>query len=175
MKGDAAERYYSKRVRTLSERQARRQEWDFLASRLEQAEIVDRVGPGWHELVLTLHADLLALDSNYRLYAVEEELGGLVFTARVARRAQIAAARRIQATRAEALATCEVCGATGKLRAERSTMKTLCDACWHSDRAAAARGGERYADAVLATFLSGDEDHPSPEETLAWLDELDAS
>lgn len=175
MRGDAAERYYAQRARLLGERRARQQEWDFLACKLDPSELVDRVGLGWHPIVHALHRELLVLDPDYRLYAVEEELGGLVFCARVGPEAQAQAARLIQAARAEALTTCEVCGSPGGLRPERMTMRTLCDECWRSDRIAAARAGERYADAVLATFLTGDDDHPSPAETLAWLGELDAS
>jgi hypothetical protein len=174
MSREAAERYYSRRMRLLVERRARQEEWDFLARRLADGELTDRVGRGWHALVLNLHQELVHVDPDYRLYIVEEDLGGLVVTARFARAAQVRAARVIQVARAEALATCEVCGLSGALRADRRRLKTLCNACWTGDRAAAAARGERYADAVLAQLLSSDKDHPRPEETLAWLDALDA-
>lgn len=174
MSGEAAERYYSRRVRLLAELRARQEEWDFLACRLVDAEVANGVGSGWRALVLQLHDDLLALDPGYRLYSVTEELGGLDVIARFAPPAQARAARLIQAARAKALGTCEVCAQPGALRAERRQMKALCDDCWHSDRAAAESRGERYADAVLSQMMSRDRDHPSPEEILAWLDELDA-
>jgi hypothetical protein len=174
MSGEAAERYYSRRVRLLAERRALHEEWDFLASRLDEDDLVGGVGPGWRALVLQLHDDLLAVDPGYRLYSAAEELGGLVVVARFAPPAQTHAARLIQAARAEALNTCEVCGQPGRLRRERGRMKTLCDDCWRSDRAAAESRGECYADAVLSQLMSRDRDHPSPEEILAWLDELDA-
>jgi hypothetical protein len=174
MAGEAAERYYSRRVRVHAERRARQEEWDFLARRLDDGDLVAGVGQGWRALVLRLHTDLLAADGSYRLYSVAEELGGLVVTARLAPPAQAEGARMIQAARAEALSTCEVCGQPGALRPERSQMKTLCVECWRSDRATAESRGERYADAVLSQLLSSDDDHPSAEEILAWLDELDA-
>jgi hypothetical protein len=174
MSGEAAERYYSRRLRLLAERRALQEEWDFLACRLGEADVVGGVGPGWRALVLQLHDDLLAVDPGYRLYSAAEELGGLMVTARFAPPAQAPAARLIQAARAEALGTCEVCGQPGRLRRERRQMKTLCDDCWRSDRAAAESRGERYADAVLSQLMSPDHDHPSPEQILAWLDDLDA-
>lgn len=174
MSGEAAERYYSRCVRLLGERRALQEEWDFLACRLSDGDLVVGVGPGWRALVRQLHDDLLAIDPDYRLYSVSEDLGGLVVTARFALPAQRRAARLIQAARAKALATCEVCGQPGRLRAERPHMKTLCDDCWRSDRAAAESRGERYAAAALSQLMSPDHDHPSPEEILAWLDELDA-
>lgn len=173
MSGEAAERYYSNRARLLADRRARQEEWDFLAVRLDKTELADGVGIGWRELVLKLHHDLLVQDPGYRLYGIEEQLGGLVVIARFASAAQEPAARLLQTARAAALATCEVCGEAGVLRSERVQMKTLCDDCWTSDRTAAESGGERYADAVLARLLSADQNHPSPEEILAWLEDLD--
>lgn len=174
MSGDAAERYYSRRVRLLSERRARRQEWDWMACHLEDLEIVDEVGPGWRSLVLELHAALLELDPGYRLYEVAEDLGGLVFIARVADERAAEGARLIAAARTLAFETCENCGHAGCLRPERRQPKTLCRPCWSADRATAAMHGERHADVVLARLLSSDDDHPSVAETLTWLDELDA-
>lgn len=175
MDGHSAERYYSRRVRRLDERRARQEEWDFLASRLIATEITEGVGPGWRPLVHNLHDQLLELDPNYRLYSVGEVSGGLDFVARTSASTQGEAARRIHAARAEALDTCEACGDSGTLRPERLQMKTLCDECWVADRTAATARGERYADAVMAELLSSDPDHPSAEEILHWLDELDAS
>lgn len=175
MSGEAAERYYSRRVRRLAESRARREEWDFLASRLSRSELAGEVGPGWRPLVFELHGRLLTVDRTYRLYSVAEELGGLVVIARFGPSCHSAAMRLLQAARAAALATCELCGRGGTLRAQRLQLKTLCHDCWRSDRAAAATRGERYADAALAQLLSADDDHPSPEEIVAWLDELDAS
>jgi len=174
MSGEAAERYFSRRVRRLAEMRARQEEWDFLARCLTDTEIVAGVGPGWRSLVAGLHNDLLALDPSYRLYSVTEDLGGLTVIARFSTAVQVDAARLLQAARAEALRTCALCGQEGKLRPERPQMKTLCDECWSSDRAASASRGERYADAVLSLLMSPDQDHPSPEEILGWLDEVDA-
>lgn len=173
MDRQAAERYHAQRMRRLAERRARQEEWDFAATTLAETEIADAVGSGWRPLVLNLHRQLLELDPSYRLYSVGEELGGLSFIARTEATVSARAARLIQAARAEALTTCEVCGDSGHLRAERPNMRTLCDECWQGDRQAAAERGERYADAALAFVLSNDDDYPSPEETLAWLDAFD--
>jgi len=174
MSAQAADDYYSRRARILAERRAYQEEWDFLARRLDDRTLVDGVGHGWWPIVRDLNARLLALDPDFRLFSIEEEHGGLTINARFTSLAQMDAARLIQIARAQALATCELCGQPGALRAERLQMKTLCDDCWTSDRAAASQRGERYADAVLAQLLSADDDHPSPEDTLAWLDDLDA-
>jgi hypothetical protein len=173
MAGEAAERYYSRRVRRLAELRARQEEWDFLARRLDDGEVAGNVGPGRHGIVLELHDHLLAVDPRYRLISVTEELGGLFVSARFAPSEQPRAARLIQAARSDALTTSEVCGQPGRLRPERLQMKTLCHDYWRSDRAAAEIRGERYADAALSQLVSSDGDHPSPEEILAWLDEID--
>jgi hypothetical protein len=167
--GDGAERYQARRSRQLAERRARQEEWDFQASRLTDADVVDQVGRGWRPLVRGLHRDLLRIDHHYRLYSIEEQLGGLRVVAKFARRAQAQADRRVQAARAQAFATCEACGHGGWLRPRRPQMKTLCDECSAADRAAAENQGEPYADAALAYFMSGDRNYPPPEETLAWL------
>jgi hypothetical protein len=175
MSGDAAERYYSRRMRLLDERRALQEEWDFLARKASSEWLVDNIGPGWRPIVVRLHEELLELDPDYRLESVGEELGGLFFVARFSLAKQTAGASLVQAARTDALASCELCGETGVLRSERPQVKTLCDVCWSADRACAERRGERYAAALLTQLLSADDDHPSPEEVVAWLDELDAS
>lgn len=175
MSGDDAERYYSRRMRLLEERQAIQQEWDFLARYIEPDAILESVGPGWHALVLGLHDELLRLDPDYQLHAFGEERGGLYFGARFSPDAERDCTRVVQAIRARALITCELCAAPGVLRAARPQAKTLCDDCWISDRTCAASHGERYAAARMTQLLSCDEDYPSAEEVVAWLDELDAS
>jgi len=172
---DDTENYFQQRARRRAEARARREEWDFVARHLSDSEIVAGVGPGWRPLVLAMHQDLLTVDPDYRLYSVEDDLGGLVVVARFAAAAQVDAARRVQAARAQALSTCVLCRQLGRLRPERLQMKTLCDQCWSSDRAAAESRGERYADAVLSQLMSPDRDHPSPDETLAWLNHLDGA
>lgn len=174
MEGEAAERYHSRRIRQLEEQRARRQEWDFLAAKLSDEEVTDCVPVGWRRLVLRLHHDLLRLDPSYRLLELGEDMGGLLIDANYTLPTGWNFTRRIHQARAEALATCEVCSADGRLRVERGHMKTLCDDCWIADRAAAAERGERYAEVVLDYLTSGDDAYPTPEETMAWLDSLDA-
>jgi len=175
MPGEAAELYHSRRLRRLVERRARQEEWDFRASELSPVEVTDGVGRGWHPLVRGFHEQLLVADPTYRLYSVEEALGGLLYVARFEHGAEDGAARLVQEARAQAFVTCELCGREARLRARRPQVKTLCDDCFAADRAAAAVGGERYADAVLGQLMSADDDYPSPEETLAWLDVLDGA
>ena len=175
MDGERAERYHLRRLGELEARRVRQQEWDFLARILSPDEIAGAVGVGWRPLVAALHDDLIDVDRDYRLYELKERNAGLLVVARFARDAREAASRRLVEAKAEALRTCEVCGGDARPRMNRPQPKTLCDRCSAADRAAAAEQGERYADAVLQYLMSGDAEHPTPEETLAWLDALDAS
>lgn len=173
MDGERAERYHLRRLGQLEARRARQQEWDFLARAFTHDEIASSVGIGWRTLVRALHDDLLDIDGDYRLYEIKERDGSLLVVARFDRDARDAASRRLATAKAQALRTCELCSADATPRMQRPEPKTLCDRCYAADRAASAQG-ERYADVVLQYLLSGDRDYPTPEETLAWLDALDA-
>ena len=158
--------YFSRRARERLDRDARHQEWDYRATALSANELAGDVGPGWRPIVRELHHNLRSLDPGYRLFQVKEKLGRLRFYASFAGPFTGECQRRVAAAATEAARTCEVCGDRGRLRTRRPWLKTLCDACWAADRAAAEEHGERYAAIVLSYFLTGDADHPTPDEVV---------
>jgi hypothetical protein len=169
MCGDSARDYFLGRARSLVEREAMRQEWEFLARAQREHWLVDHVGHGWQPTVLSLHRRLLTIDRDYQLFRVREVYGALVYDARFDPGRSPLCRRLLALARAEAGRTCEVCAAAGRLRDQRPILKTLCDACFAGDRVAAAARGERYARLVLDHLMSADPRHPDPDETLAWL------
>ena len=170
---DYAEWFQMSRLRAQAERRARRQEWDYLARKLDEYEVADEVGNGWRPLVLELHRDLLDIDPEYRLYDIRERLGGLAVIARYHQDARDGAARLLAVAKAQAVQTCVVCGEQGQLSAERPRLHVLCEKCFQYDRAAAFERGEHYANLLLDSLMSADRDYPTPEEMLAWLARLD--
>jgi hypothetical protein len=170
MSGDYARDYFTQRARRMLERHAVRQEWDYLARMQTKAMICDAISSSWRPIVCQLHRRLLTINPEYRLYGVREVDGGLVYDALFTQPDSSRLCRRLYTiARAEAARTCQVCGADARLRHERPRLKTLCDACLAADRVAARDRGERYARLVLDYLMSGDPQHPEPEETLAWL------
>lgn len=88
-------------------------------------EHVDDVGPGWSNILMDLHQQLVEVDPDYDVGQIKEKFGGL--------RVYLdsgwnqGAEALIDAATASAAETCEFCGEPGKLRTDRSWHKTLCD------------------------------------------------
>lgn len=83
------------------------------------------VNPGWVQLVIDLHNEIVAIAPEYRLNQVKEKFGGLRFYTNI----RDATARDI-ISKYEALSetVCDVCGAPGKKRSiERKYIATRCD------------------------------------------------
>lgn len=91
-------------------------------------------GEGWRALVSQCHNELAAAFPEFRIDAIEQTEGVLVFRAR-ARAGKVSdeevdAVRRITMVYATASeAVCEWCGRPGSPRAEGAERLTLCDAC----------------------------------------------
>lgn len=86
------------------------------------------VGPGWHDLLGRLHAELAAVDPGYQTVQVKEKFGLL----RVYLRRTPDEFRNI-VSRFEALSgqVCENCGKPGECKAStpHGWIKTLCGEC----------------------------------------------
>lgn len=162
--------YHLRRAILSEQRRTRQEVCDFRADCLSFTEIVESVGRGWRGLVYDLHWKLIASDPNYRLYEIGEAYGALQLEATFDGRGAEECRRMVALAQAKALATCEVCGAPGALRNERAHMKTLCQSCYHADRALASERGEWYAEITLEYLLSGDPHHPRPEDTASWVE-----
>lgn len=89
-------------------------------------------GPGWMSLIDDLHEQLVALDRAYEIEQIKEKFGILRFYARfhhpdpgVARECSaLVAAAELRSTE-----ICEHCGASGRMRDQRTWQLTLCDPC----------------------------------------------
>lgn len=85
-------------------------------------------GEGWHDIIRRLHADLIVLDPDYKLYQVKEKMGGLryyIATSHAYSQDDPVHARIAEAER-EASVTCEECGEPGMLR-QNGWWRTLCE------------------------------------------------
>lgn len=162
--------YFARRHRERVDRDARRQEWDFLARALRPGDLTVDVGAGWYRLVRALHRRLLDIDPDYRFLHAYEKHGASRFSARFDLACGTRPLPEVAIAVAQAAHTCQVCGDWGRLRDERPRLKTLCDACWVADRALAAARDERYAEFFLDYVMSGDPEHPDPEAVWAWLE-----
>jgi len=92
------------------------------------------VGPGWHPLLLRLHAQLLAWDADYRVENLKEKLGAVRVHIATNSGPPDAEMRGLVLPAEEQSATvCEFCGATGRRRrrgdAPYGWIKTVCDPC----------------------------------------------
>lgn len=92
------------------------------------------VGPGWHPLLLLLHDHLIAVDADYQVVDLKEELGAVrvhLATETDLLRPQM----RTLAVAAEeqSVTTCEFCGSPGSRRrrgdAAHGWIKAVCDPC----------------------------------------------
>jgi hypothetical protein len=99
---------------------------------------------GWSTLLDDLMTDMERVmeesgeDITLRVFQIKEKFGGLRFYADVDGSVEIAGALAALVSEAErrSYSICEVCGAEGELRRERSWIRTLCDT---HDREAANR------------------------------------
>jgi hypothetical protein len=131
-------------------------EWN-RASDLPFEELLDRIGIGWHRLVLELHSNLLAL-ASYRFIQCDQQFGCLRF--RAAFRSSVAAESHDLVLEAErkSMSTCEVCAGLGRARRDLIWIRTLCHDCYAKNRAIALEAGERAAAWRLSLQL-----HPAPD------------
>ena len=102
----------------------------------------DEVGQGWAPIVLKCHKELKHLDPGYRISQIKEKFGGLRYyydsslafdhvTRDVMDSVVVAAEHRCSHT-------CEVCGASGRVRHNGGWWKTLCDDHTRAHRASPA-------------------------------------
>ncbi len=82
------------------------------------------VGPGWHDLLVRLVTDLLALGWNGEVSQVKEKFGGLRFYINAGTSELW---DRIDVAESESLRTCEECGKPGSMRNKRGWLSTRCD------------------------------------------------
>lgn len=94
---------------------------------------LDHVGPGWHQILATLHLDLMQLAPGYSVSQIKEKFGGLRVYLDHDPNSSYADGQKVNALvdAAESLAAkaCEDCGLPGELR-EGSWLVTMCDGCW---------------------------------------------
>ena len=88
-------------------------------------EHLDDVGPGWSNILFDLHRNLVKVSPDYDIGQIKEKFGGLRVYLDNGWGEEVEAL--IDAATARAAETCEVCGLPGKLRDNRSWLKTLCD------------------------------------------------
>lgn len=82
------------------------------------------VGPGWNDIILDLHKQLLKENPDYAILQVKEKFGTLrYYTNRMTSEGQLAIA---QAENFSGV-TCEECGRPGSLRDDDGWIVTLCD------------------------------------------------
>jgi hypothetical protein len=86
------------------------------------------VGPGWHDLLDRLHADLAAADPGYQTVQVKEKFGCLRVYLRRTPGPLMAILSRFEALSAT---VCENCGKPGtrKARTPHGWIKTFCGEC----------------------------------------------
>jgi hypothetical protein len=89
---------------------------------------LDRVYPGWHQILTRLHADVMALDPEYSVFQVKEKFGRLRVYLN-SRHPDVAAL--LIAAENQSGAVCEHCGEAGFVRQRpgRNWMQCLCDVC----------------------------------------------
>ena len=82
-------------------------------------------GPGWKTLIdpLIEHCQ----DEGVKIHQIKEKFGGLRFY--IDHNASIALQNMIDIAEELSFHTCEQCGKEGKLRTDRSWLKTLCEEC----------------------------------------------
>jgi len=166
--------YFAERRRARLDRQARHAEWDFLARRMDPDEICRTVSVGWRPIVHELYNQLLELDPEYHLIAIEAKAGALRIYAQFAAEASADCEQLVGAARYRACVTCEVCGSEGRRRKRPTSPRVLCDSCDAADCATAIERGRRYADLALECFVSGDPEFPEPGALEAWLAKLES-
>lgn len=85
---------------------------------------VEDVGPGWAEILIDLHEQLVKIAPDYDVGQVKEKFGGLRVYLDSGWSESVEAL--IDAAEFRASATCEACGRPGRMRTG-SWLKTLCD------------------------------------------------
>lgn len=105
-------------------------------SAVAPVQIPDRahaVGPGWQELLTSLHQQLCTLAPGYVLTGLKEKLGGLRVQVEAEGADRSVLRGVVAAAEAESVRTCEFCGAPGGVRTRNDEpggwRKTVCDTC----------------------------------------------
>jgi hypothetical protein len=166
-----AESYFSNRLWVFLARRACLEQRGHRARTLSEWEFAQYVPAGWRRLVGDLYFRLLLSDYDFRLLSLGAPAGELYIDAAFATDVAETCQAIVAATQRQALVTCEVCAAAACRRLVRPRPRTLCLACWRSDRATAQARGERYADVLLEHFCSAHPHAPEPRDVMAWLDE----
>lgn len=90
-------------------------------------QVCSQVGPGWKSLVSALITDLFKLGWDGNLHQIKEKFGGLRFYIGSGTEDMF---RAIKMSEAESTHTCEECGLTGTIKAnKRGWLKCLCEDC----------------------------------------------
>ncbi|MFE9059893.1 hypothetical protein [Streptomyces mutabilis] len=99
-------------------------------------QIPDRAyvaGPDWQELLVRLHQELYTLAPAHALSGLKEKLGGLRVQVEAEGADHSALRAVVTAAEAEAMGTCEFCGAPGSVRTRNDEpggwRKTVCATC----------------------------------------------
>jgi len=86
------------------------------------------IGVGWYALLEQLLTDIERLNpTGFEVLQIKEKFGGLRFYFRVDEEFQEPLNKLVAEAERVADCTCEVCGEVGKIRTDRSWLKTLCD------------------------------------------------
>lgn len=93
---------------------------------------LNSIHPGWHDLLLGLHSNLIAIAPDYGTSQVKEKFGGLrVYLATPEPKA---IRDLISAAESASYMTCEICGQPGEPRRPKGRpmgwVKTVCESCW---------------------------------------------
>lgn len=88
------------------------------------------IGKGWHNILLTLDAELTAIDPDLRYVQIKEKFGGLrTYTTRPSEENWSAVRRAKRKAQDAALRTCESCGRAGSMHSRMGWYRTLCGSC----------------------------------------------
>ncbi len=88
------------------------------------------VGRGWHQILITLDAELTTIDPDLRYIQIKEKFGGLrTYTTRPSPENWNRVRRAKRRAQDAALKTCEQCAAAGSMHSRLGWYRTLCGSC----------------------------------------------
>lgn len=88
--------------------------------------------PGWDDIVLRLHNQLMRIDPNYTVTQTKEKFGTLRFYFNLSDEEKFQEAHNVlRHAEEESARTCEKCGKPGELKIRPSGYRlTMCDRCY---------------------------------------------
>lgn len=105
--------------------------WGWSQQEATPSDIYNQVGQGWTKILESLIEDLFKLGWDGTILQIKEKFGGLRWYIGNSNEKVF---ERIAQAEKESYKTCEYCGKKGKLRTDRSWIKTLCDDCNTKDK-----------------------------------------